>query len=245
MNARAHPARPQLGFDLLRIYLGAGLVVRGALFATDPGLISQLIANDRWLVPMLAGHAIILAHLIGGLLLALGLYTRLAAAIQIPPVAGAVFVVHWSEGLFSRAQSLEFAALVLVALSLYAMFGSGALSMDHYLARKHPGASDEPARPTDLATAAARPRPALRGRASVAEDEAASDAPPPELVPPAESRRTREIYADTKLEVAIGALTICVLFVLLASGLHVAATTWLIVTFVMFGVWRIGRARFQ
>ena len=129
-----------LGFDALRFYLGLGLVVRGALFVADPGVVQALLAERGWFWPVVIGHYVALAHLTGGLLLSVGLYTRLAAAIQLPALFGAVFYVHLHEGLFTTGggQSLEFAALVMVMLLAYAIFGSGRLSVDYLLRKSRP-----------------------------------------------------------------------------------------------------------
>jgi uncharacterized membrane protein YphA (DoxX/SURF4 family) len=81
-------------------------------------------------------HYIPLAHIAGGALMLVGLGTRIAAIIQLPILVGAVFLVHLREGLFTRNQSLEFTALVLFLLIVYAIIGSGPLSVDHYVARK-------------------------------------------------------------------------------------------------------------
>jgi hypothetical protein len=81
-------------------------------------------------------HYVALAHLCGGLMLAFGLLTRLAALIQIPVLFGAVFLVHLQGGLLAAGQSLEFSALVLVMLGVYFLIGSGRWSVDHYLFRQ-------------------------------------------------------------------------------------------------------------
>jgi uncharacterized membrane protein YphA (DoxX/SURF4 family) len=74
-----------------------------------------------------------MAHFGGGALLALGLVTRLAAAIQVPALVGAVFFVHIHDGLMSQSQSLELAVLVLFMLLVFMVFGAGRLSLDRYL----------------------------------------------------------------------------------------------------------------
>src|SRR5688572_1153115 len=125
---------PELGFDLVRIYLGLGLAVRGVLFLLDPSWISEQLHTAEALV--WPARLIALGHLGAGLLLALGYYTRLAAAVQLIPVLGAVLVVHRREGLVSPGQSLEFAALVFAMLLFYAAFGAGRLSLDQRLRRK-------------------------------------------------------------------------------------------------------------
>jgi uncharacterized membrane protein YphA (DoxX/SURF4 family) len=122
------------------MYLGVALFVRGIVLSMHPrldiGEISQLGAF--W--PPIIGHYVIVAHIVGGLLLALGMVTRFAAAVQLPALFGAVFLVHLHEGLtrtFAGAQALELSALVLFLLLVYTVFGSGRLSVDRYLFADH------------------------------------------------------------------------------------------------------------
>lgn len=245
MSYRSQLARPQLGFDLLRIYLGIGLFVRGVLLASDPGLLAQFADGEGWLLPMFAAHAVVLAHLAGGLLLALGCYTRLAAAIQIPPVAGALFFVHWGEGLFTREQSFELAALVLVMLVLYVAFGASELSVDHYMERARAEKAGQDAL-IGAPEAAVRPRVAIRGRPETLEEPAAlGTSSSEELEVRADSPPVMRSYRDTKLELMLVVLALVVLVALVVGGHQLLATVWLIVAFMTFGVWRIGRARFQ
>ncbi|MFB6279746.1 MAG: DoxX family protein [Salinibacter sp.] len=126
---RSFEAQRDLVLDALRVYLGTGLFFRGlALLVTDTGL--QQLAGSTSLG--LSGLTVYVttAHLVGGVLLAVGLYTRLAALVQLPILAGAVVVVHWQDGLLSANQSLEFSALVLFLLVLVCTFGSGRWSLD-------------------------------------------------------------------------------------------------------------------
>jgi len=127
-----------IGLDLIRIYLGIGLTVRGALFISRPEVLLDLLKQTHsWFVPLAAAQYIIAAHLCGGILLALGLGTRFSAAVQIPPLLGAVLFVHWNEGLLTAGQSLEFAALVLVMLAAFTVFGAGHISLDAWLPKRN------------------------------------------------------------------------------------------------------------
>jgi uncharacterized membrane protein YphA (DoxX/SURF4 family) len=138
---------PSVGLDLIRIYLGVGLLVRGALFISRPDILVEFLKRtNSWFIPLAAAQYVVAAHLCGGILLALGLGTRVAAAVQIPPLLGAVLFVHIGEGLLTAGQSLEFAALVLVMLVAFSVFGSGHLSLDAWLAKRNAelqGATDE------------------------------------------------------------------------------------------------------
>jgi uncharacterized membrane protein YphA (DoxX/SURF4 family) len=138
---------PGVGYDLIRVYLGIGLLIRGALFVTHPDVLMAWVASKNgWFLPMLIAHYVAAAHIVGGILLAVGLRTRLAAAAQIPILLGAVFFVHRAEGLLTAGQSLEFAALVLVMLVTYGIFGSGRVSLDRWLGERQKELEPHPAR---------------------------------------------------------------------------------------------------
>jgi len=129
---------PSVGLDLIRIYLGIGLMVRGALFISEPEVLLEFLKRSHmWFLPLALSQYVVAAHLCGGILLALGLGTRLAAAVQIPPLIGAVLFVHIGEGLLRGGQSLEFAMLVLAMLSAFTVFGSGRVSLDAWLAKRN------------------------------------------------------------------------------------------------------------
>ena len=124
-----------VGLDLIRIYLGVGLLVRGAMFISQPEVLLDFLKRTHsWLLPLALSQYVVAAHLCGGILLALGLGTRLAAAVQIPPLLGAVLFVHLHDGLLTGGQSLEFAALVLAMLSAFTVFGAGRVSLDSWIA---------------------------------------------------------------------------------------------------------------
>ena len=133
-------AHRELVFELVRIYLGLGLFAKGLFFVTHPGDITNLLARTEMplsIDTMIIGHAVAIAHLCGGVMVAVGLVTRLAAAVQLPILFGAVFLVHRREGFFGTEQNLELAVLVLFLLVLTVVHGGGQLSVDRYLARKY------------------------------------------------------------------------------------------------------------
>ena len=122
-------------FDLLRIYLGIGLFIRGMLFIADSGNFIQLLSPDSgaMLRSTVIVHYVALAHVFGGFMMTAGLLTRLAALVQIPILVGAVFVSQLQSGLMSADQSFEFATLTLFLLILIFLYGSGKWSSDYYL----------------------------------------------------------------------------------------------------------------
>lgn len=127
-------AHPKVWLDLVRIFVGAALFVRGLLLITNARteFVSELVARsgESWLLSAALLHYVTLAHFVGGAMLAFGVLTRIAAAVQLPVLIGAVLFVHRSEGLMAASQSLELSALVLVLLAVVTVAGPGPLSVD-------------------------------------------------------------------------------------------------------------------
>jgi putative oxidoreductase len=134
-------AHPKVWLDCIRIYLGLGLFIRGVFIITNTRseFIRELVSRFEfpWLVTAGALHYIALAHLVGGLMLTVGLLTRIAVWVQIPILAGAIFV-HRGEGLMSGGQSLEFSGLVFFLLIVFAIAGTGPLSVDNGMPKLKP-----------------------------------------------------------------------------------------------------------
>lgn len=125
--------RRDLWLDLLRIYVGVMMFLKGIAYVAHASRLIEVMSTAH--VPFggaLLAHLVVLAHIAGGVMLVVGLVTRLAAAVQIPIVASAVLFVHRQEGFFTTSQSLEYASLVLAILVVLTISGSGRLSVDHY-----------------------------------------------------------------------------------------------------------------
>ena len=120
-------------YSLIRIFLGTALFIRGIFIITNPDAITQLPGLNEFYWSF---SYVITLHIIGGLLLAVGFATRIAALLQIPVLFGAVFFVHLKQGLLKVEQSFELSMLVLVLLIIFFLFGSGRLSVDDYLEEK-------------------------------------------------------------------------------------------------------------
>ena len=126
--------------DLVRMYLGLGLFVKGLYFLLHQEQLNRLLegSDNLAFAQGAVAHYVIPVHLVGGLLLAFGLLTRLAALSQIPILLGALFYVWLPKGVFiEQRQNLEFSALVLFLLALIFVYGAGRLSVDYLLTRKN------------------------------------------------------------------------------------------------------------
>jgi uncharacterized membrane protein YphA (DoxX/SURF4 family) len=130
-------------FDMMRIYLGIGLFVKGMQFVWDFEFLEEVFPDGESFSFMKTAvlHYIPLAHLGGGLLLAAGLLTRVSALFQLPILFGAAFVVYLPREVFAYSQDFQFTALVLFLLVLILLHGAGPLSVDHYLKRPSGGRS--------------------------------------------------------------------------------------------------------
>jgi putative oxidoreductase len=124
-------ANRDVGWDVLRVYLGVALFIKGLVFLKNVAVLREIMASAGFLHPWLA-EPIAVTHLAGGMLLTFGLWTRFAAAVQAPVLLGAILFIHLKDGLFRPAQTLEFTLLVLVLLCLFALGGAGRLSVDFY-----------------------------------------------------------------------------------------------------------------
>jgi uncharacterized membrane protein YphA (DoxX/SURF4 family) len=130
--------------DLLRIYLGVLFVVKGFhLGLNRQELLNYLSEADLSGLPyfdafeLMAVHYTILAHIVGGVLLVLGLATRAAALFQLPAVLGAAILVHSGEHtFFGQALGLEYVSLLFFVLLFFFVYGSGALSLDALIKKK-------------------------------------------------------------------------------------------------------------
>jgi putative oxidoreductase len=133
-------AHQDLAMDLVRIYLGIGLIAKAVFLMQHREFFSQMLADagQGWFTPAFIGQYVVLAHLFGGLMLVLGIATRLAAFVNLPILLGAVFWVHLPRyANVEPRQYLEYAALVAFLLLLLGVFGAGGrFSIDYVMSRK-------------------------------------------------------------------------------------------------------------
>lgn len=139
--ARKGSAMSAYGATLLRVMLGIIYVMHGyyALVVLTPAGAAAFMANAMGLPFASVGvWYLIAAHMIGGALMILGIFTRWAALANIPIMACAVFLFHIKQGFFMtgaivvgapRAVGYEFSLLVLVATAAQVLLGAGALAV--------------------------------------------------------------------------------------------------------------------
>ncbi|WP_310101973.1 DoxX family protein [Mucilaginibacter pocheonensis] len=122
--------------DLVRIALGIFLLLKGIAFMENTAYLKSLIDSQDVIdlsptVLMILVYYVTFAHMVGGVLIALGILTRLASIIQIPIVVGAVFLTGIFQEPINAMMWPSVTALIL--LVLFTIIGSGPISLDKYL----------------------------------------------------------------------------------------------------------------
>jgi len=129
-------SHPDVLMDMVRIYLGVALFFKGIFFMSHRDYLLQLMndAGSWWFAPAALAHYIVPAHLVGGLMLALGLLTRIGALVQFPILVGAIVHLHLPKLAMldvEARQGFELSALVLFLTFIVFLHGSGRFSLDH------------------------------------------------------------------------------------------------------------------
>lgn len=116
--------------DFVRISLGLVIFAKGVSFIMDRDSVASLIEQTHFQLSIWSAvHYVVFAHIVGGIFIILGLRTRLAVALQIPILVGAVFFVNITKG-FSFLNSEFWLSLVVLLLIYFFIVGSGPMSLD-------------------------------------------------------------------------------------------------------------------
>jgi len=132
--------------DIIRMLLGLSLVVKGTVFLNNEGYLRYLIIENKAIKesPEIINTLIFYityTHLVGGTLIFLGLFTRLAALFQLPIVFAAVFFVNILSSFVNT--ELWLSILVLALLVLFVLIGSGPLSFDRFFSDSQIGQKEK------------------------------------------------------------------------------------------------------
>lgn len=119
--------------DIFRIALGIFLTFKGIQFITHMDDLQNTTSGiTSWFAGAALAHYIIFAHILGGPLIAAGLFTRIVCLIQLPILIGAVIFVNSPKGFLSIGNHMQLwlSLLVLGGLVVYIIFGAGRYSID-------------------------------------------------------------------------------------------------------------------
>ncbi len=120
----------------LRIVLGLIIFFKGLYFISNTDALYSMFAKSAIeLYSVILVHLVASAHLVGGVLITIGLITRIAVAFQIPILMGAIIFINAKSGFFSLQSELSLSIFVLALLIFFFVFGSGKFSVDDWMER--------------------------------------------------------------------------------------------------------------
>jgi len=125
--------------DIFRIALGVFITYKGVYFSSHMDELEMTASGvNLWFAGAALAHYVIFAHVLGGPLIIVGLFTRIACLIQLPVLIGAVLLVNYPKGFLSMGNhmELEMSIIVLVGLIVFMIFGAGKFSIDEMRRRE-------------------------------------------------------------------------------------------------------------
>lgn len=114
--------------DIIRILLGVFLFYKGIDFLQNlPSVKGELHSKTSFgeYTVLLLGHYVVFAHIIGGILLTIGLFTRFACLIQIPVLLGAIIFINSGSSAVKPYSELFLSVIVLLLMFYFLIIGNG------------------------------------------------------------------------------------------------------------------------
>ena len=146
-TAERFSRRTELVLTLLRVVTGLILLAHGVQKLGAPAETARSFAGMGIPFPEVAVVLAILGEFVGGLGLALGALTRVAALGPLFTMLVAVFWVHFSKGLFAQGGGFEYPLTLLLVSLVFVVHGGGPYSLDAWVKRTRARAA--PGRPID------------------------------------------------------------------------------------------------
>jgi putative oxidoreductase len=133
--------------DILRILLGLLLMLKGYAFLNNAAYLRDLIIQNQSFIQspdVVTGilYYTTYVHLVGGAMILLGLYTRLASIFQLPIMAGAILAINDARSYVNS--ELWLSIIVLALLVIFIIIGSGPISMTNFLSEFNNENDDTP-----------------------------------------------------------------------------------------------------
>ncbi len=120
--------------DFVRIALGIFLIYKGVDFLRNIGDMMNLMNASSTsfgsFKTVFMAHVVVVLHIMGGILIAIGLFTRLACLVNIPILLGAVLFINLSGSIQQPPGELIISIVVLALLIYFLIVGNGPLSYE-------------------------------------------------------------------------------------------------------------------
>ncbi|MDO5750062.1 MAG: DoxX family protein [Rothia sp. (in: high G+C Gram-positive bacteria)] len=126
------------GLLLFRVVLGIVFINHGSQKFFEWTLAGTAASFEQMGVPAPAMSAAVVAsvELFGGILLILGLATRIVAALQAGAMTGAMIMVHLPQGFSASNGGYEYVLVLAAGAALFIFTGAGKHSIDRFFVRK-------------------------------------------------------------------------------------------------------------
>lgn len=135
---RINSANNPVWMDALRILLGLFLFTKGMFFLEHVTDIFNLFNSSQGVLYTGKSHVLpSMVHMVGGLMIAFGMLTRLALLCQIPILIGALLIVNPLRDGAQASYAEVILSLFITALILFFMIkGPGRYSIDNKVLRQ-------------------------------------------------------------------------------------------------------------
>ncbi len=123
--------------DLLRILLGIIFIIKGAALIENRDQVIRMMekSNLDLFTFIISSQYVMAFDIAGGLLISLGLLTRLIVFFQLPIVILSLIFIDYHQGLFLLNSEFGYLILILALLIFFLFYGSGKLSLNNYLSK--------------------------------------------------------------------------------------------------------------
>ncbi|MDN8625316.1 MULTISPECIES: DoxX family protein [Corynebacterium] len=148
MSTKLDPFFRDAGLFIFRLVLGFIFVMHGWQNAVTKGWGSTRDSFDAMNIPATDVAATLASwgELVTGVLLILGLLTRLSSFVLLIDMAGAFWFAHKDAGLWSSDGGFEYVLILGACALLLLLAGAGAVSVDKFLFGRKKNSSEAPAR---------------------------------------------------------------------------------------------------
>jgi putative oxidoreductase len=125
-------SKSAVALAFLRVVVAAVFITHGwpKLFEGGVHGLAQMLDGRGFPVAIAWAWFVTLLETVGGLLLALGLFTRPLALLFAVEMAVAIILVHWPNGWYVSEGGMEFNVLLIAASLVLAFVGPGAWALE-------------------------------------------------------------------------------------------------------------------